>query len=978
MRALNAKTVDRENGSMPLALLLFMFLSVMTVTTLSTLVYSVSENDREIAANQAIAAVDSGLAEASQSLATLNKYACQVPGQVPIEYTVSADNEGAFRWWADKSQLDEGIVTLVSEGQSANAAGAGTRVSSQTFKWDNANREWELASRNGAEDINYPATDEVYCAPTWTALPLAGDWENYNTDLHYPAEYAEYFEGTVALRGAVAGGINGTTIGTLPANARPSRPHYFKVDCQASQWGTSECTLRVATNGDIIVWDAPNNGATITRLSLDMVRFDTRAAKWQDATLQNSWSNVSAAAENIAQYKRDRDDSVFLHGRVEKASNAINTVIFTLPASYRPQEKQEFNGGECLSTSPGTCTLEVRPNGEVVPVSSSIPAGAEVTVSLDAVRFDVSTDETTNLTPTNGWSNIDGYYGLGVRPYSDTTISLRGTVGGGTVGSSIADLPDGMRPEKRQNFVAPCVVNGDNEACVVQVRSSGALVLRNAPDTLITRLSLDGIRYQGSPDPDSVVVDPPDIPMGLAATATSSSQIDLSWQAVPGATSYLLLRGENMAYSGNATSFSDTGLEGDTTYTYTVKAVNGLGVSEPSDPVSATTSAAVAQGTFSTSFNTNIGVGAGSVINDMAIDSEGRVIAAGAFTSWNGDAARRIIRLNADGTVDPSFNPVGAGAGPTNNIEAIAVDSQNRVVVVGSFTSWNGDTVGRIVRLNSDGSVDTSFSTAVGVGANAGIKDVAIQSDGKIVLAGLFSGNTGWNGIGGGGATGIVRLNEDGSRDTSFAANVGTAGINGTKLALTSDQKIVYAGNFSTWNGTPNVNDLVLLNPDGTRVASFSANVGTGPGANVVTALAVDGDDKILYGGGSLTTWNAIPRSSKMLRLNADGTIDQGFDTNIGSGANGTPRSFSVQPNQQIVAVGAFTGWGGIAGTNRIVRLNSDGTRDDSFSTTVGTGAENNTAWASIVHPTSGQIFVGGSFTDWNTTSGVGRIVRLD
>lgn len=970
MRALNAKTVDRENGSMPLALLLFMFLSVMTVTTLSTLVYSVSENDREIAANQAIAAVDSGLAEASQSLATLNKYACQVPGQVPIEYTVSADNEGAFRWWADKSQLDEGIVTLVSEGQSANAAGAGTRVSSQTFKWDNANREWELASRNGAEDINYPATDEVYCAPTWTALPLAGDWENYNTDLHYPAEYAEYFEGTVALRGAVAGGINGTTIGTLPANARPSRPHYFKVDCQASQWGTSECTLRVATNGDIIVWDAPNNGATITRLSLDMVRFDTRAAKWQDATLQNSWSNVSAAAENIAQYKRDRDDSVFLHGRVEKASNAINTVILTLPASYRPQEKQEFNGGECLSTSPGTCTLEVRPNGEVVPVSSSIPAGAEVTVSLDAVRFDVSTDETTNLTPTNGWSNIDGYYGLGVRPYSDTTVSLRGTVGGGTVGSSIVDLPDGMRPEKRQNFVVPCVVNGDNEACVVQVRSSGALVLRNAPDTLVTRLSLDGIRYQGSPDPTSAVVDPPDIPTGLTAAGVSSSQIDISWQAVPGATSYLLFRGEEIAYSGTATTFADTGLTAGWSYTYTVKAVNGLGVSEPSDEVAATVQDAtpVAQGTLDATFKVNIGTASPSTLTAIAVDNDGKILIGGSFVSWNGDTnIKRILRLNQDGTLDSTFSSNITNVGPNNAIEVIKVDADDKILVGGVFTQWNNISAGRIVRLNPDGTRDTDFDTQVGSGFNATVSDIAIQGDGKILVAGSFP-------------KGIRRLNSNGSLDSDFNTAIGTGfgntGAAGAKLLVRPDQKIAIGCACSLWNGQSSSNGLRVLDPNGALDTAFSANIGTGTSAGgSVRALANDRENKMIVGVNS-STWNNLT-APMVFRLNADGTRDGAFDANVGSGPNGTTNSIARQANGQILVVGTFSYWDGSPTTpDYIRRLNSDGTTDVSFLTTIGAGP-NSSVSRMAVHPTSGSIYLSGGFSTWSSQA-TPRLVKLD
>jgi hypothetical protein len=89
-------------------------------------------------------------------------------------------------------------------------------------------------------------------------------------------------------------------------------------------------------------------------------------------------------------------------------------------------------------------------------------------------------------------------------------------------------------------------------------------------------------------------------------------------------------------------------------------------------------------------------------------------------------------------------------------------------VVGGQFTSFNGNTRNYLVRLNSDGTEDTSFYTNLGTGFNDVVAGVIIQSDGKIIILGeftLFNGNTRYE---------IIRLNSDGTEDTSFYTNLGT------------------------------------------------------------------------------------------------------------------------------------------------------------------------------------------------------------
>jgi len=250
-----------------------------------------------------------------------------------------------------------------------------------------------------------------------------------------------------------------------------------------------------------------------------------------------------------------------------------------------------------------------------------------------------------------------------------------------------------------------------------------------------------------------------------------------------------------------------------------------------------------------TAFTTNTGTGANSSILSVAIQSDGKILVGGSFTTWNGTTVNRIVRLNSDGTRDTAFT-TNTGTGANTTIETIAIQSDGKIIVGGSFTIWNGATVGFIVRLNSNGTRDTSFTTNTGTGANTTIVTIAIQSDGKILVGGNF---TVWNGT----AVGrIVRLNADGTRDTAFTTNTGTGASGGVvSIAIQSDGKILVGGNFGAWNGTT-VTRIVRLNSDGTRDTAFTTNAGNGAN-NTVRSVTIQSDRKILLAG-TFTSFNAL------------------------------------------------------------------------------------------------------------------------
>ena len=269
----------------------------------------------------------------------------------------------------------------------------------------------------------------------------------------------------------------------------------------------------------------------------------------------------------------------------------------------------------------------------------------------------------------------------------------------------------------------------------------------------------------------------------------------------------------------------------------------------------------------------NQGTGFNNVVNSIGVQSDGSIIAGGQFTSLNGTTRNRLVKLSKSGVVDTSFYSALGTNAVNNIIYAVAVQSNDAIVVGGAFTSIGGTTRNRISRISSTGTVDASFYTAIGTGgANGTVRALAIQpSDQYILVGGDFTS------IGGTAPDRLARLTTTGSKDSGFQTNLGT-GFNAIvyTIAVQADGKILVGGNFTSLNGTTR-NRLVRLNSDGTVDTSFYTNLGTGFNANVLT-IAVQADGKILVGG-EFTTFNTNARQG-LVRLNSDGTEDGSFYTN--------------------------------------------------------------------------------------------------
>jgi uncharacterized delta-60 repeat protein len=190
-------------------------------------------------------------------------------------------------------------------------------------------------------------------------------------------------------------------------------------------------------------------------------------------------------------------------------------------------------------------------------------------------------------------------------------------------------------------------------------------------------------------------------------------------------------------------------------------------------------------GTLDTDFNP----GAGSTVYCLAIQTDGRIVVGGIFKTLAGAGCNYLGRLNADGTRDTGFNP-----GPNSDVRCVVCQPDGNILVAGSFTSVGGQPRHSIGRLNSNGTADLGFDP----GLSSLPCSLALQADGRIVVGGVFTT------LGGQPRSNLGRLNADGTLDPSL--NQGTdPSFNGTvySVAVQTDGKILVAGNFATLAGQP-------------------------------------------------------------------------------------------------------------------------------------------------------------------------------
>ncbi len=323
---------------------------------------------------------------------------------------------------------------------------------------------------------------------------------------------------------------------------------------------------------------------------------------------------------------------------------------------------------------------------------------------------------------------------------------------------------------------------------------------------------------------------------------------------------------------------------------------------------------------------------ANASVHAIALQSDGQVIVGGGFSTFRGASRNCVARLHADGSLD-ALNPglaLTAYASQSLAVEAVAVQTDGKILAAGIFTVLGQAAGGGVARLNADGSLDSSFNVGTGVvdggGTVGSAYTVNVLRDGRILVGGAF---TTFNGVA---TAAVVRLNPDGSVDASF--HPGGAGIAANSygravraVAVQRDGRIVIGGYFSGYDGQ-SASGVARLNADGTLDPGF--NVGEGVDDGGVFAVAVQSDGAVLAGGG-FNHFDGVS-VAHLVRLRTNGSLDTGYAPG-GSLFISEVDALVVQPGGTALAGGTFLSQGGLINSphNGLARLLPDGSQDAGF-----------------------------------------------
>lgn len=575
-----------------------------------------------------------------------------------------------------------------------------------------------------------------------------------------------------------------------------------------------------------------------------------------------------------------------------------------------------FNAGTGLNTT-ANC-VAIQSDGKILVGGTTITQYSGSLIGTGSLR--INTDGTNDTTFNTGAGFLTNFtvYSIDIQSDGKIIVGHGATTYSGSAVTRLTRLNNSGSVDTTFN------PNVNNNVYAVKIQSDQKILINGAFTTVSgsTRASIARVLSNGQVDTSYVV--------GTGVTAATSGLPNVFTLDTAG---NVYLGGPFTIYSGST--------------------VNRFVKTTPSGAIDSTfISGSIAfNGQSSAGFN-------GSVRTVLVSGSN--IYMGGDFTTYQAPAINYLVKLDNTGIVDTTFN---MGAGPSSTVTSMVTQSDGKIVAGGAFATYSGSSAVRIARINTDGTRDTTFVS--GAGLNGVAYDMKVQPDGKIVAGGSFTSYSGSTN------SGIVRINPNGTKDTTF--NVGSGSIgNIYQLALQSDGKIIAIGATTTYSGSANAG-IVRINTDGTKDTTF--NPGSGFNTTSVLAIGIQSTGKIIVGG-NFGLYSGST-SGYIVRINTDGTKDTTFNIGAGFGANGVT-SLKVLADDSIIAFGSFTTYSGSA-SPRIIKLNSNGTKDTTFAPT--TGFTQNPVAPGYVQGLStdknNNIYVGNQITVYNGNT-IGNIVKMN
>ena len=364
--------------------------------------------------------------------------------------------------------------------------------------------------------------------------------------------------------------------------------------------------------------------------------------------------------------------------------------------------------------------------------------------------------------------------------------------------------------------------------------------------------------------------------------------------------------------------------------------------------------------TVDLSFRMNFGTASGSYTNLLLseVQSDEKVIIGGRLNFGSGSSQwHNIAQLGINGFVDSYFGVGGSNSGTNDEITDMELQSDDKLIIVGTFTSYMGTFANHILRLTAGGARDNSFNLGTGItsGGVGYINRVKILSDGKVLVAGLF---TSWNYLP---YKNIVRLNSNGSLDTTFNSGLGPSGMIEAIHELPNG-KIAVGGSFSSYNGMY-YPGICILNTDGSVDTTFSP--GSGFSGTVKTICA---DTNNIYAGGTFISYDGN-NSPYFACISYTGAWNPAFVSEFDKEV----RSIKSLPDGSIMLAGLFYGFGDYA-IHGLARITQDGQIDTTFNRNTGGGIE----VMGTQHFNNGDELIFGTMNAFNGFTVPSHVVKVD
>jgi uncharacterized delta-60 repeat protein len=285
-------------------------------------------------------------------------------------------------------------------------------------------------------------------------------------------------------------------------------------------------------------------------------------------------------------------------------------------------------------------------------------------------------------------------------------------------------------------------------------------------------------------------------------------------------------------------------------------------------------------------------------VRHMILQPDGKIVIGGAFSQVDGQPRSLIARLNYDGSLDPTFNP-GLGFeqklvdGDPNPpyVFWTALQPDGKILCTGSFAKFNGQTAHAMARLNPDGSLDSSFQ--MGAGFDSWGRSVQVLPNNKILFTGWMTSYNGFS------CNRMVMMNPDGSPDSSFRPYFGDKTSIYCAVLLANGQMIA-SGHTKNEQGLFS-RKILRLNPDGSEDTSFLGHTD-----ERTECIIVQPTGKILISGWFTSVDDEY--RGRIARLNPDGSLDPTFVVN----ADQFIWTIAPDSKGRILVSGGFSNIGGI------------------------------------------------------------------